>query len=65
VQSLAPFFSPAYYAGKMPVFIGMQGHDLLDPDVSVERRPKTWLFWIGVALLVLLILAFPQFRRSL
>jgi len=61
-QSLAPYFSPAYYDGKMPVFAGMHGHDLLDPAAS---RPKDWPFWLGVFLLVLLVVVVPAFRRFL
>ncbi len=65
VQSLAPYFSPAYYAGEMPVFIGMGGHDLLDPDRPRSGGSKTWLFWSGVCLLALLVLIWPaRWRRA-
>jgi Multicopper oxidase len=65
VQSLAPYFSPAYYAGEMPVFIGMGGHDLLDPVRTGFVGPKTWFFWFGVCLLALLIPLYPALGRSL
>lgn len=64
LQSLAPFFSPAYYAGKLPVFAGMHGHDLLDPEASVAGHSKEWLFWLGVGLLAVLLPALPLLRRS-
>jgi len=62
LQNLAPFFSPAYYAGEIPVFSGMQGHGLLDPERSVRDDLKMWLFWFGVFLLTSLVLGVPARR---
>jgi hypothetical protein len=59
LQSLAPFFTPAYYAGEMPVFNGMRGHDLLDPAEPTMGDRRKWLFWAGVLLLALLVLVVP------
>ena len=62
LQGLAPFFSPAYYAGEMPVFSGMQGHDLLDPEPRSVGPIKVWCFWLGVALLAWLLVIVPARR---
>ncbi len=64
IQSLAPYLSPAYYAGEVPVFSGMGGHALLQPEKRDTGVSREWMFWFGVCLLALLILAFPAIRRS-
>jgi FtsP/CotA-like multicopper oxidase with cupredoxin domain len=61
-QSLAPFFSPAYYAGEMPVFSGVQGHGLLDPEPRATNTPRQWLFWVGALLLGWLVVLIPVRR---
>ena len=62
LQSLAPFFSSAYYAGELPVFSGMEGHDLLDPQQQTMARTAEWYFWIGVFLLTWLLVIVPVRR---
>lgn len=64
LQSLAPFFSPAYYAGEVPVFASMAGHDLSDPGSSRGgEENRTRLFWISLAAFCLLALAYFWVRR--
>ncbi|MFP6682762.1 MAG: multicopper oxidase domain-containing protein [Gammaproteobacteria bacterium] len=62
LQSLAPFFTQAYYAGEMPVFSGMHGHDLLDPEAPTMGDKKEWIFWTGLVLLAFLALLFSLGR---
>ena len=64
LQTLAPFFTPAYYAGELPVFSGMGGHDLLDPEEITAMDGKRWLFWLSLGLLMLLLLVWPKVRRN-
>ena len=51
LQSLAPFFSPAYYRGEMPVFAGMMGQAWSDPVADEAWDVRSLLFWTGVMLL--------------
>ena len=64
LQSLAPYFSPAYYAGEVPVFSGMQGHDLADPEAPASRTNESY-FWIGVMVLTWLLIVVPIRRWRL
>jgi manganese oxidase len=48
LQDLAPFFLSEYYTGQIPVFAGMHGHEILDPEVVESDVRKVWLFWFGV-----------------
>ncbi|MFT4562583.1 MAG: hypothetical protein ACI9BW_002329 [Gammaproteobacteria bacterium] len=48
LQDLAPFFLPEYYAGQIPVFAGMHGNQLLDPEVVKPDVRNIWLFWFGI-----------------
>jgi len=62
LQSLAPFFTQAYYAGEMPVFSGMHGHDLLEPAAPTVSDKREWIFWAGVVLLAWVVLLLPLGR---
>ena len=64
LQLLAPFFSPAYYAGELPVFSGMGGHDLLDPEPAAAGDNKKWLFLSMLFLFIMLLLVWPKVWRA-
>ncbi len=64
LQLLAPFFSPAYYAGELPVFSGMGGHDLLDPEPAAAADNKQWLFLSMLFLFIVLLLMLPKVWRA-
>ena len=59
LQALAPFFQPEYYKGQIPVFAGMHGNELLDPDSALHTRSPMWWFrflFVGLMLWVMLAL---------
>lgn len=56
LSDLAPFFLPAYYAGELPVFSGMGGHELFDPQSVSAIDGRRWMFWFAVSLFVILLL---------
>lgn len=57
LASIAPFFSPAYYRGEVPVFAGMRGNELLDPEAVTVTAWQPYRFWFGVGLLTLWVVA--------
>ncbi|MEM7466314.1 MAG: multicopper oxidase domain-containing protein, partial [Pseudomonadota bacterium] len=66
LKGLAAFFAPEYYRGEVPVFAGMGGESLGDPEEmssESEVREKL-LFGLFVVLLILLALATGRIWRA-
>ena len=63
LSDLAPFFLPAYYAGELPVFSGMGGHELFDPQSVSAIDGRRWMFWFAVSLFVILLLGWSKVWR--
>jgi hypothetical protein len=63
LSDLAPFFLPAYYAGELPVFSGMGGHELFDPQAASVIDGRRWVFWFAVSLFVILLLGWLKVWR--
>ena len=63
LQNLAVYFSPDYYAGKIPVFSAMQGHNLRDAGVPRGQVRREWLFYFGLGLAAILVIGWRRFAR--
>lgn len=63
LQNLAAYFSPDYYAGRIPVFSAMGGHGLFDPLPRAADSGRRVLFWLGVVLLLALLVGWRRFAR--
>ena len=64
LQNLAIYFSPDYYAGKIPVFSAMGGHDLGEPGVPSGQIRRQRLFYLGLVLVAILIIGWRRFARA-
>lgn len=64
LHSLAAFFSPDYYAGKLPVFAGMGPHHFTDvAQATWLQRHRSVLFGLCLLIWMLLLRAFLRSRR--
>lgn len=61
LQNLAVYFSPDYYAGKIPVFSAMHGHNLQDPGPQAGQVWRARLFYLGLALIAILVIGWRRF----
>jgi hypothetical protein len=63
-QNLAVYFSPDYYAGKIPVFSAMHGQDFGEPAVPQSETRRRWLFYLGLSLAAILVIGWRRFARA-
>ncbi|MGR8948376.1 MAG: multicopper oxidase domain-containing protein [Gammaproteobacteria bacterium] len=56
LRGLAPFFSPDYYQGEVPVFAHMGDGSMTDPgnDTTNSRGNLFWVFFLALIVLILL-----------
>jgi len=62
LQALAPLFSPKYYVGEVPVFTGMEGHQLSEPKIQILAENGDWYFWTGIFFLACILVIVPLLR---